>query len=319
LSDSAYSFVDEGNSCTINDRPPTAITVEITYTYSDDDGNLEEITQTFNYNAVSISFPLEYSASTIYSVSHSPYTISGNTITISQRPISETVITIQYRLVKTNPYFTFNQRKSNTTLGSGSASFGNNTTASGESSFVTGMDNTASGKASFVNGRANTASADSSSAFGIGTNSSAQGGMAVGRYNAVDSSKLFSVGNGTPNARSNAFSVGLNGSVNIGGRLNGKDGSQMFLTGTFTSAKVSIASGASYRFALSIKKTGYVPIVFSWVRVQGTGRQKCFMSETSINITENKAYIDVTNMDSVARSVNVQFRIFYILSKAVWG
>lgn len=319
LSDSAYSFVDEGNSFTINDRPPTAITVEITYTYSDNDGDLEEITQTFNYNAVSISFPLEYSASTIYSVSHSPYTISGNTITISQRPVSGTVITIQYRLVKTNPYFTFNQRKSNSTLGSGSASFGNNTTASGESSFVTGMDNTASGKASFVNGRANTASADSSSAFGIGTNSSAQGGMAVGRYNAVDSSKLFSVGNGTSSARSNAFSVGTNGHVNIGGRLNGKDGSQMFLTGTFTSAKASIAAGSSYRFSLSIKKTGYVPICFSFFRIQGTGMQKFNIYETSINITESKAYISVTNMDSVARSVNVQIRVFYILSKAVWG
>lgn len=319
LSDSAFSFVDEGNSFTINDRPPTAITVEITYTYSNNDGDLEEITQTFNYNAVSISFPLEYSASTIYSVSHSPYTISGNTITISQRPVSGTVITIQYRLVKTNPYFTFNQRKSNSTLGSGSASFGSNTTASGESSFVTGMDNAASGKASFVNGRANTASADSSSAFGIGTNSSAQGGMAVGRYNAVDSSKLFSVGNGTSSARSNAFSVGLNGGVNIGGRLNGKDGSQMFLTNTYTSAKTSIAAGASHRFSVSIKKTNYLPVAFSFFRIQGTGSQKCFIYETSINITENKAYISVTNMDSVARSVNVQFRVFYILSKAVWG
>ena len=319
LSDSAFSFVDEGNSFTINDRPPTAITVEITYTYSNNDGDLEEITQTFNYNAISISFPLEYSASTIYSVSHSPYTISGNTITISQRPISGTVITIQYRLVKTNPYFTFNQRKSNSTLGSGSASFGNNTTASGESSFVTGMDNTASGKASFVNGRANTASADSSSAFGVGTNSSAQGGMAVGRYNTVDSSKLFSVGNGTSSARSNAFSVGANGHVCIGGRLNGKDGSQMFLTNTYTSAKTSIAAGASHRFSVSIKKTNYLPVAFSFFRIQGTGSQKCSIYETSINITENKAYISVTNTDSVARSVNVQFRIFYILSKAVWG
>ena len=319
LSDSAYSFVDESNSFAINDRPPTAITVVITYTYSDSDGDPEEVTQTFNYNAVSISFPLEYSASTIYSVSHSPYTISGNTITISQRPVSGTVITIQYHLVKTNPYFTFNQRKSNSTLGSGSASFGNNAAASGESSFVTGMDNTASGKASFVNGRANTASADSSSAFGIGTNSSAQGGMAIGRYNVVDSSKLFSVGNGTSSARSNAFSVGDNGYVNIGGRLNGKDGSQMFLTNTFTSAKASIAAGSSYRFSLSIKKTGYVPIAISFFRIQGTGGQKFNIYETSINLTENKAYISVTNMDSVARSVNVQVRIFYILSKAVWG
>ena len=307
LSDSAYSFVDEGNSFTINDRPPTAITVVITYTYSDSDGDLEEVTQTFNYNAVSISFPLEYSASTIYSVSHSPYSISGNTITISQRPISGTVITIQYRLVKTNPYFTFNQRKSNSTLGSGSASFGNNTTASGESSFVTGMDNTASGKASFVNGRANAASADSSSAFGIGTSSTALGGMTVGRYNAVDSSKLFSVGNGTSSARSNAFSVGANGSVNISGRMNGKDGSQMFLTNTYTSAKTSIAAGASHRFTLSIKKTGYIPICFSFFRIQGTGMQKFNIYETSINLTESKAYISVTNMDSVARS------------KAVWG
>ena len=319
LSDSAYSFVDEGNSFTINDRPPTAITVVITYTYSDSDGDLEEVTQTFNYNAVSISFPLEYSASTIYSVSHSPYSISGNTITISQRPISGTVITIQYRLVKTNPYFTFNQRKSNSTLGSGSASFGNNTTASGESSFVTGMDNTASGKASFVNGRANAASADSSSAFGIGTSSTALGGMTVGRYNAVDSSKLFSVGNGTSSARSNAFSVGANGSVNISGRMNGKDGSQMFLTNTYTSAKTSIAAGASHRFTLSIKKTGYIPICFSFFRIQGTGMQKFNIYETSINLTESKAYISVTNMDSVARSVNVQIRVFYILSKAVWG
>lgn len=318
LSDSVYSFVDGSNSFTINDRPPTAIIVEITYTYSDDEGNLEEITQTFNYDAVSISFLLEYDASTIYSVSHSPYTISGNTITISQRPVSGTIITIQYRLTKTDPYFTFNQRNSNGTLGSGSASFGNNTIASGESSFVTGMDNAASGKASFVTGRASTASADSSSAFGIGTSSTALGGMAVGRYNTIDSSKLFSVGNGISSARSNAFSVGVNGNVYVGGRMNGKDGSQMFLTNTYTSAKVSIASGASYNFTLSIRKNGYMPIAFSFYRVQGTGRQKCNIYETNINITENLAIISVTNMDSVARSVNVQCRIFYILSSAMW-
>lgn len=318
-SETAYSFTDETNTVIINDRPPTAITIDIKYSYSDDNNELQEISQSFSYDAVSLTFQLEYDASTINSVSHSPYTISGNNITFSQRPNSGSTILIQYTLSKASPYFTFNQRKSNSTLGSGSASFGNNTTASGESSFVTGMDNTASGKASFVNGRANTASADSSSAFGIGTNSSAQGGMAVGRYNVADSSKLFSVGNGTSSARSNAFSVGTNGMVNIGGRLNGKDGSQMFLTGTFTSAKASIAAGASNRFTVSIKKTGYIPIVFSWVRVQGTGGQKFNIYETAINLTENKAYISVTNMDSVARSVNVQFRIFYILSKAVWG
>lgn len=316
-SESSYSFVDETSTITINDRPPTAISISVNYTYLDGNGDLQEVTQSFSYNSVSLTFGLEYPASTIYSVSHSPYTISGSNITFSQRPTSGTVITIQYRLAKSNPYFTFNTRGSGV-LGSGSASFGNSTVATGESSFVIGMNNTASGKASFATGRSTTASADSSSAFGIGATSAAQGGMAVGTYNVIDSNKLFSVGNGTYSSRSNAFSVDKSGNVFIGKRLNTKDGSQIFLTNTYTSGKVSIAAGGSYTFSVSIKKTGYAPIAFSYCRVLGTGHADCYIHGTNINITENKASIGVKNMGSVARTVYVNFRIFFIATAAMW-
>ncbi|MEM6524231.1 MAG: tail fiber domain-containing protein, partial [Bacteroidota bacterium] len=110
-------------------------------------------------------------------------------------------------------------------VGSGSAAFGQNNTASGQASTAIGQANTASGSRSFVGGVSSTASGNGSTALGEGVTASTRGGFAVGHYNIgggsatsfTSTDPVFEVGIGASSGSpENALTVLHGGNVGIG-------------------------------------------------------------------------------------------------------
>ena len=142
-------------------------------------------------------------------------------------------------------YVTIGTRKSGSTIGSYSAAYGDNGTASGERSFTSGQWTTASGlnscafndyttasgsdsaafgtstkasgTSSFASGSGTTASNYYTAAFGLGTIANQWVQFVCGRYNSPNSGDYFEVGNGNDaNSRSNAFRVTSSGTAYVG-------------------------------------------------------------------------------------------------------
>ena len=121
-----------------------------------------------------------------------------------------------------------------TASGWGSHAEGYETTANIRSSHAEGRQTTASGVESHAEGYYTEASGAYSHAQGIHTIAQAQGQTAIGKYNVaqgtpdslgttnsiVDSDYAFIIGNGTENARSNAFAVTWGGDVESTGKRN---------------------------------------------------------------------------------------------------
>lgn len=316
-----YDYSDGEKTITIFDRPTSAITVSVTYAYTDNEDATASSTETFSYNGVSLTIALLYSGSTVQSVtgSDTSYTISGNNLVFSQRPSSGSTIVITFLLSNAAPYFTFNGRNSSGTKGSGSASFSNNGIASGESSFIAGIGGTASGKASFSSGEYNNVSAEAGSALGKYVNTNAVGGLSVGTYNIQNPNYLFSVGNGTStSSRSNALTVSKNGDVSLNRALL-SNGNKMFITNTYTTATKSVNANSTVAFDVSISKSGYTPICICFTRILGTRSNSCFVYRSDINITNRKANFSIRNINENSASIYLQFRVFFIATSALYG
>ena len=95
---------------------------------------------------------------------------------------------------------------------------GNSTIASGYSSTAMGNSTIASGNSSTAMGSSTTASGNSSTAMGLYTITKSPNSLVTGLYNdTTATNRLFEVGNGSAdNARSNAFTVLVNGSAGVG-------------------------------------------------------------------------------------------------------
>lgn len=140
---------------------------------------------------------------------------------------------------ETAPYYTFGERKANTTIGELSVTEGKNNTASGfvshaeggrnkatsAAAHAEGRDTTASGFCSHSEGRDTTASGEGSHSGGFGTIAQKDYQTAIGQYNKADTEstsskqKAFIIGNGDSNRRSNAFSVDWEGYVEAAGNI----------------------------------------------------------------------------------------------------
>lgn len=107
-----------------------------------------------------------------------------------------------------------------------SVALGYETIASGYTSTAMGYYTSASGNISIAIGSLTTASGDYTSAMGLGTVAKAYGGTAIGLYNdvtdapspnnGISSDRIFQIGNGTSNTKTNAVTVLRNGNVGIG-------------------------------------------------------------------------------------------------------
>ena len=104
---------------------------------------------------------------------------------------------------------------------------GYDTTASGKGAHAEGYGTTASGEAAHAEGEYTTASAKCAHAGGYYTQATHYAQTAIGKYNTPKTNTLFEVGNGTSNARSNAFEVYENGDINVNGNIKAK-GSNIF-------------------------------------------------------------------------------------------
>jgi hypothetical protein len=118
-----------------------------------------------------------------------------------------------------------------TASGYSSAAFGSNTTASRDYSAAFGINTTASGYSSATFGVGSTASGYISAAFGRSTTAHDYLELVLGQYNIIgtgsatswnETDNLFTIGNGTSTARSNAFQVKKNGNTTISGTLQAK-------------------------------------------------------------------------------------------------
>ena len=112
---------------------------------------------------------------------------------------------------------------SNTASGISSHAAGFKTIASGLCSHSEGFSTTASGKYAHAEGYKTEARGESSHAGGNYTVAVSSNQTAIGRYNVLDgsSTNLLIVGNGTADtARSNAFTVGTDGSATVSTKLN---------------------------------------------------------------------------------------------------
>jgi len=97
-----------------------------------------------------------------------------------------------------------------------SHSEGGETVASGDYSHAEGYNTEAEGNYSHAEGYRTEASGLASHAGGRGTVAAGDDQTAIGRYNVVDTLKLFIIGNGTDdNNRSNAFAVNANGELDL--------------------------------------------------------------------------------------------------------
>lgn len=104
--------------------------------------------------------------------------------------------------------------------GSNSHAEGYQSDATGYAAHAEGYQTVASGLYSSSHGRQTQALNSSSAAFGLSTVADADQGFVVGQYNALNVPEfLFAVGNGAAQARSNALTVLLNGTVEIPGAL----------------------------------------------------------------------------------------------------
>ena len=138
-----------------------------------------------------------------------------------------------------NRYWTPN---GNTASGWTSTAMGSSTTASGDYSTAMGGGTRASGKGSTAMGASTIASGWYSTAMGISSIASDFASTVIGQYNlsgstatsAINYSELapaFVIGNGSPNTKSDAFSVLFNGNTTIGGSLT-LNGTEITATGT---------------------------------------------------------------------------------------
>lgn len=89
---------------------------------------------------------------------------------------------------------------------------GNGSKANGDSSHAEGVSTRANGEGSHAEGFNSLASGEYSHAGGVGTMTTSEGQTAIGKYNATGTHAFF-IGNGTYDNRSNAFTVGWDGSL----------------------------------------------------------------------------------------------------------
>ena len=108
----------------------------------------------------------------------------------------------------------FTSGTSNTATGENAIATGSGGDASGNESFVLGNSCTASANSALAGGRTSEATGARSLAFGNHALTSYDEQIAFGEYNkANNSNRIFMVGNGDSNARSNAFEVYKDGSL----------------------------------------------------------------------------------------------------------
>lgn len=98
-------------------------------------------------------------------------------------------------------------------IGDYSHAEGYKTTARGQYSHAEGSVTAASGMGSHAEGQNTTASGGYSHAGGIGTKALHSSEVAYGRYNVSNSDTLFSIGDGTNDARHNAFEITTTGGI----------------------------------------------------------------------------------------------------------
>lgn len=99
-----------------------------------------------------------------------------------------------------------------------SHSEGGGTEASGQCAHAEGYTTKASGICAHSEGHSTVASGNQAHATGLGTIASGNAQMVLGKFNAADANKALIIGNGTSDtARSNALTVGWDGSVNAAG------------------------------------------------------------------------------------------------------
>lgn len=334
---SEFNFNSGESIVHLNNRPPQAINIVVNYTYDveisdegtgekDDEIRIEivETTETFELPKLTLSIPLNYPSSNILNVTPSGYTIFSDSVVYDPRPENGTMITIEYYLSGSQPYFTFNNRGDGT-KGSGSVSFSDGGIANGESSFITGIGGGVAGKAAFSSGIDNQSYGEAGSTMGKGTTNMSVGGMVVGTYNVPSDRTLFAVGNGTSSTNlSNAFSVLSNGNTITGGRL---------LTGTFDSPKplfklitrtidnLTIAKYGSAYPNINVNERGYRPVAISSIGLtnassDGTLSTWCICQSAILTGNNISCYVGNWSQTGAAK-IKLTFKILCISNNAI--
>lgn len=331
-----FSFNSGESVVHINNRPPQAITVEINYTYDveiaddpvdgrDGEARIEVVTttETFEYSKLSLIIPLNYPSSSISNVRPSGYTISDNNIVYNPSPESGTVITIEYRLSDSQPYFTFNERGDGD-KGSGSVSFSNGGIANGESSFITGIGGNVTGKAAISTGIDSKSYGEAGSAMGKGTTNMSVGGLAIGSYNLSSDNTLFTVGNGSSsNNKSNAFTVFSDGSTITGGKMlvgNLSSSRPLFKIVNIYSDNIHINTYGTAYPSVEVRANGYtllsiVSIAITNASTNGRGCTWCICQSVSVSGNRISCYVGNWSKDSDA-NIKLIFRVLCIASSA---
>lgn len=246
------------------------------------------------------------------SVVSSTFNSSNHTVSIDFQEAGA-VVNVAYTVTKKSPYFTFNNRKSNSTIGNGSVAMGNNGVASGNFSFVGGVNCEAL--------------QDGSMAVGEGVKVNAQDGFSCGKYNVANSNVLFNVGNGTgDDDRSDALWVGTDGDIGINGQMyvgqsNASNKLKLFATGQKIVDNIKItASSTSGTRSILLTKSGYTPMAIRGIRLNNAssnGGGASYCSVYAWAISGNRLFLNITNNRTADSRIKIIVDVFYIATNAL--
>lgn len=287
----------------------------------------------FTGNGVTTRYSLSYEAVdtsytvTVDGVAASP-TKTKNDITFPSPPGIGAVIVIEYTTLQLLYALTFGTRDSgevgtyssalgwrNVASGAYSIAEGDYTVASGEESHAEGRSTEAYGDASHAEGWNTIAEGGFSHAQNEGTYAKANAQTAIGKYNDVDFTSAFIIGNGTSdNARSNALTVDWSGNVEAAGGLSLYGGTAfegMFhlATKSKTIGAVS-ANGGTKTLSMDASLTGYAPIAISGWYVNGAARLHPYM----LRLYNGNVQVYLCNNASSASSASatIEVQVLYV-------
>lgn len=108
----------------------------------------------------------------------------------------------------------------NTILNYNHSIFGSSNNINGQGNFIHGNGNTINGENNFIHGTSNEieSTIENASIFGVGNKVDINTSFACGKYN-ISTNKIFSIGNGVANKRSNIFDIDADGKATFYGDL----------------------------------------------------------------------------------------------------
>ena len=280
--------------------------------YADPYFEVNDLRDESGYSTVTERFIIEYASSgteTVY-VSYDPYLDGTPTVTVQGvdvtgddsvytwnkgmlpgrgftfnkdvLPNPENIVMITYQTATPIINYTFGTRSANNLKGSYSVVEGMENTGLGTASHAEGRQTEALGAYSHSEGLLTQAGGDGSHAQNIGTVASSVAQTAMGRYNEEDTEGkyLLIIGNGTLNARSNAFTVDWDGNVFCGSMDSGYISAATF-------GSVPASSSKEYNLTFNKTFTSAPIVVASFVSssTAGSGLGSCTITVHSITTT----------------------------------